>query len=91
VVKDINAIETARLKVDPNSTTFQLFTWAQLVIQAHTSPFFITHIHSHTGGYGQEKSNNRPGHLLHCCWELSTSLFHFSTGLTKPLFTTPEC
>jgi hypothetical protein len=49
VVKAINSIETATLKGDPNSTIFQLFTRVQLVIQACTSPFFITHICSHIG------------------------------------------
>jgi ribonuclease HI len=34
VVKVINSIEAAILKGNPNSTIFQLFTWAQLVIQA---------------------------------------------------------
>jgi ribonuclease HI len=59
VVKAIDSIETARLKGDPNSTIFQLFTWAQLVIQAHTSPFFITHIHSHTGLPGLMAKGNQ--------------------------------
>jgi ribonuclease HI len=40
VVKAINSIEIARLKGNPNSIIFQLFTQAQLVIQACTSPFF---------------------------------------------------
>jgi hypothetical protein len=62
VVKAINSIETARLKGDPNSTIFQLFTRAPLVICAHTSPFFITHIHSHyrpAWPCGQRKSGSR--------------------------------
>jgi ribonuclease HI len=40
VVKTINAIEIARLKGDPNSTIFQLFTQVQMVIQVHSSSFF---------------------------------------------------
>jgi hypothetical protein len=88
VIKATNSTETTRLIGDPNSTIFQLLTQTQLVIQACTSPFFITHICSHTG---RGKSSSRPAHLLHCCWELSKSFFHFPTDLTKPLFTTPEC
>jgi hypothetical protein len=59
VVKAINSIETARLKGDPNSTIFQLFTQAQIVIQAHTSPVFITHICSHTGLLGPMAEGNQ--------------------------------
>jgi hypothetical protein len=59
VVKAINSTETARLKGSPNSTIFHLFTQAQLVIQAHTSPFFITHIHSHTGLPGPMAEGNQ--------------------------------
>jgi hypothetical protein len=59
VVKSINSIEIARLKGDPNSTIFQLFTRAQLVTHAHTSPFFITHIHSHTGLPGPMAKGNQ--------------------------------
>jgi ribonuclease HI len=41
VVKAINSIETSRLKGDPNSTIFQLFTQAQLIIQAVLLQFLL--------------------------------------------------
>jgi hypothetical protein len=47
VVKVVNSIETARLKGDPNSTIFQLFTQGQLVIQACTSPFLYLYAFTH--------------------------------------------
>jgi ribonuclease HI len=59
VVKTINSIERAGLKGDTNSIIFQLFTWAKMVIQARTSPFFITHIHSHTGLPGSMAKGNQ--------------------------------
>jgi ribonuclease HI len=59
LVKAINSIEAARLKGDPNSTIFQLFTQALLVIQVHNSPFFITHICSHTGLPGPMAEGNQ--------------------------------
>jgi hypothetical protein len=59
VVKVISSIETVRLKGDLNSNIFQLFAWAQLAIQAHTSPFFITHIHSHIGLPGPKAEGNQ--------------------------------
>jgi hypothetical protein len=55
----MNSIETARLKEGPNSTIFQLFTWAQLVIQACVSPLFITHICSHTDLPGPMAEGNQ--------------------------------
>jgi ribonuclease HI len=59
VVKATNSIETARLKRDPNSTIFQLFTQAQMAIQACTSPFFIAQIHSHTDLPGPMAKGNQ--------------------------------
>jgi ribonuclease HI len=59
VVKSINSIERARLKGESNSTIFQLFTQAQIVIQAHTSPVFITRICSHRGLPGPMAKGNQ--------------------------------
>jgi ribonuclease HI len=64
VIKGINFIETARLKGGPNSTIFQLLTQAQRVIQACTSPFFITHIRSHTGLPGPMAEGNQTADQL---------------------------
>jgi ribonuclease HI len=83
VVKAINSIETARLKGDPNSTIFQLLKQAQLVIQAHTSPFFITHIHSHTGLPGPMAKGNQ------IVDQLSPSLLLRTLKILLPFFNRP--
>jgi ribonuclease HI len=59
VVKAIHSIETSRLKGDSKSTIFHLFTRAQMVFQACTSAFFITHIRSYTGLPGPMAEGNQ--------------------------------
>jgi hypothetical protein len=70
VVKGINSIETARLKGDPNSTIFQFFTQAQLVILGwYISIFYYSFPFTYRPArpYGLGKSSSRPAHFLYCC------------------------